>query len=53
MAKRNHLISSAGTARLKQALLLWSEAQQTLRKKLGESDWSVLHNSLAKLTQIA
>jgi DNA-binding MarR family transcriptional regulator len=50
---RHVLISLAGAARLKQALLLWSEAQQTLRNKLGESGWSALHNSLTKLAQIA
>src|ERR1700681_2378845 len=39
---RNVLLSSTGTARLKQALPLWDQAQQTLRKKLGPKGWSLL-----------
>jgi DNA-binding MarR family transcriptional regulator len=48
---RNVLLSSAGAARLKQALLLWDRAQQKLRHRLGEKDWSVLHDSLGKLAK--
>lgn len=50
---RNVLISPAGTARLKQALLLWDQAQQTLRNKLGEKTWSILQDTLASLAKLA
>jgi DNA-binding MarR family transcriptional regulator len=50
---RNVLISPSGTARLKQALLLWDKVQQTLRHKLGEKGWSILHESLEKLAKVA
>ena len=50
---RNVLLLPAGAARLKQALLLWDQVQQTLRNKLGEKDWSILHHSLAKLAKVA
>ncbi len=50
---RNVRISTAGTARLKQALLLWDQAQQTLRNKLGEKAWSILQDTLAHLAKVA
>jgi DNA-binding MarR family transcriptional regulator len=50
---RNVMLSSAGTTRLEQALQLWDQAQQALRNKLGEKGWSILHDSLAKLSKVA
>jgi hypothetical protein len=50
---RNVSLSSTGAARLKQALQLWDQAQQTLRNKLGAKGWSILHDSLAKLAKVA
>ena len=50
---RNVLLLPAGATRLNQALLLWDQAQQTLRNKLGEKGWSTLHQSLAKLAKVA
>ena len=50
---RNVILSWAGAARLKQALLLWDQVQQTLRNKLGAKGWSILHDSLAKLAKVA
>jgi DNA-binding MarR family transcriptional regulator len=50
---RSVLLTSTGMARLKQALLLWDQVQQSLRNKLGEKDWSILQDSLAKLAKVA
>jgi DNA-binding MarR family transcriptional regulator len=50
---RNVVLLPAGSNRLKQALPLWNRAQQTLRRKLGEVDWSNLQDSLAKLDSVA
>jgi DNA-binding MarR family transcriptional regulator len=50
---RNVLLTSPGAKRLEQALLLWDQAQQTLRNKVGEKGWTILHESLAKLTEVA
>jgi DNA-binding MarR family transcriptional regulator len=50
---RNVLLSSTGTARLKQALPLWDQAQQTLRKKLGPKGWSLLGDNLTWLAKAA
>lgn len=50
---RSVLLTSVGAERLKQALLLWDQAQQTLRNQLGEKGWSILNDGLAKLTEVA
>jgi DNA-binding MarR family transcriptional regulator len=49
---RNVLLSPAGSARLKMALLLWDQAQQTLRSKLGEPVWSLVNDSIERLAKI-
>jgi DNA-binding MarR family transcriptional regulator len=48
---RNVLLSPAGAAQLKVALLLWDQAQQTLRRKLGEPAWSAVNDSLERLSK--
>jgi DNA-binding MarR family transcriptional regulator len=50
---RNVSLSAAGAARLKHALPLWDQAQQTLRRQLGEEGWSQLHQMLAKIAESA
>lgn len=50
---RSVRLTSDGAERLKQALPLWDQAQQTLRNKVGEKGWTILHDSLAKLTEVA
>jgi DNA-binding MarR family transcriptional regulator len=50
---RNVLIQPVGAARLKQALPLWHQAQQTLRRKLGEKNWAETHQILARLAEVA
>jgi DNA-binding MarR family transcriptional regulator len=50
---RNVRLSSTGEARLKQALLLWDQAQENLRRKLGEKEWAILQDGLAQLAAVA
>jgi DNA-binding MarR family transcriptional regulator len=50
---RNVLLSSTGETKLQQALLLWDQAQEKLRRKLGEKEWSILNDSLTKLAKTA
>jgi DNA-binding MarR family transcriptional regulator len=50
---RKVVISPVGADRLEKALPLWNRAQQTLRGKLGEQEWSAIHTSLAKLADAA
>jgi DNA-binding MarR family transcriptional regulator len=50
---RNVLLSPTGEVRLQQALLLWDQAQEKLRRKLGEKEWSILNDSLTKLAKLA
>jgi DNA-binding MarR family transcriptional regulator len=50
---RNVLLTSRGSARLDQALPLWDQAQQDLRRRLGEKEWSMMHHSLTKLADVA
>ena len=50
---RKVVISPVGADRLDKALPLWDRAQQTLREKLGEQQWTTIHTSLAKLTDAA
>ncbi|MBV8377741.1 MAG: winged helix-turn-helix transcriptional regulator [Verrucomicrobia bacterium] len=50
---RSVLLTPVGSARLKQALPLWAQAQQTLRARVGEKDWPILDHSLAKLKEVA
>src|SRR5262249_16238628 len=39
-------ITKKGRSRLREALPLWSRAQQALRKQLGDRNWEVVHNAL-------
>jgi DNA-binding PadR family transcriptional regulator len=48
---RSVFLSPAGAARLKVALLLWDQAQQTLRSKLGEPAWSIVNDSIERLAK--
>ena len=46
---RNVFVSSEGAARLRKALVLWDQAQQALRNKVGEKGWETLQDSVEKL----
>ena len=50
---RNVIILPAGEALLTQALLLWDQAQERLREKLGEERWLTLRDSLGDLAKLA
>lgn len=50
---RNVLLTSRGATRLDQALPLWDRAQQELRKRLGEKEWSAMNHSLTRLANVA
>jgi DNA-binding MarR family transcriptional regulator len=46
-------ITKKGRARLREAVPLWEQAQQTLRKKLGGRRWDVIRNDLDDLIRAA
>src|SRR5262249_44359986 len=46
-------ITKKGRSRLREALPLWSRAQQALRKQLGDRNWEVVHNALDHLIHAA
>ena len=46
-------ITKKGRSRLRQALPLWSGAQQVLRKKLGDRNWDLVRNGLDDLIRAA
>ena len=46
-------ITKKGRSRLRQALPLWSRAQQVLRKKLGAQNWDLVRNGLDDLIRAA
>jgi DNA-binding MarR family transcriptional regulator len=50
---RNVVLTQAGKERLDRALPLWNQAQQNLRKRLGEGAWTVVNDSLAMLAEAA
>jgi DNA-binding MarR family transcriptional regulator len=50
---RNVIVLPAGEALLTQALLLWDQAQERLREKLGEERWLTLRESLGDLAKLA
>ena len=50
---RNVVLTQCGADRLDRALPLWDQAQQKLRRRLGEQGWSTMHESLTKLTEAA
>jgi DNA-binding MarR family transcriptional regulator len=46
-------ITKKGRARLREAVPLWEQAQQTLRKKLGGRRWDVIRDDLDDLIRAA
>jgi len=46
-------ITKKGRSRLREALPLWSRAEQALRKQLGDRNWEVVHNALDHLIHAA
>jgi DNA-binding MarR family transcriptional regulator len=46
-------ITKKGRTRLREAVPLWEQAQQTLRGKLGERRWNVIRNDLDDLIRAA
>jgi len=50
---RTVVITKKGQSRLRQALPLWSRAQENLQGKLGSRDWTGVRDSLDRLIQAA
>src|SRR5260221_8105305 len=50
---RNVVLTQAGKERIDRALPLWNQAQQNLRKRLGEAAWTVVNDSLTMLAEAA
>jgi DNA-binding MarR family transcriptional regulator len=50
---RNVILTQRGKDRLDQALPLWNQAQQNLRRKLGEQGWAIVNDGLAMLAEAA
>jgi len=46
-------VTEKGRLRLAEALPLWKQAQETLRRKLGEQNWINIHNDLDRLIRAA
>jgi len=46
-------VTEKGRSRLSEALPLWKQAQQTLRRKLGEQNWINIHSDLDQLIRAA
>ena len=46
-------ITKKGRSRLREALPLWSRAQQALRKRLGDRNWEAVRNGLDHLIRAA
>src|SRR5215471_6484992 len=46
-------ITEKGRSRLGEALPLWKQAQETLRRKLGEQNWASIHSNLDQLIRAA
>jgi DNA-binding MarR family transcriptional regulator len=46
-------VTRAGHAVMTKAIPLWEGAQQNLRTKLGEKDWSTMHRGLDRLISVA
>jgi DNA-binding MarR family transcriptional regulator len=42
-------VTKKGKARLREALPLWKQAQETLRRSLGDRDWANVHDVLDRL----
>jgi DNA-binding MarR family transcriptional regulator len=50
---RNVVLTQLGKDRLDLALPLWNQAQQDLRRKLGEQGWAMVNDGLARLAEAA
>jgi DNA-binding MarR family transcriptional regulator len=50
---RNIELTNVGAARLAEALPLWEKAQDALRQKLGEDDWTAVQKGLTTLARLA
>jgi DNA-binding MarR family transcriptional regulator len=50
---RNVTLTDAGASRLSEALPLWEKAQEGLRQKLGEEEWTAVQSSLTTLARVA
>jgi DNA-binding MarR family transcriptional regulator len=50
---RNVVLTQRGTDRLDLALPLWHQAQQNLRRRLGEQGWAMVNDGLAMLAEAA
>ena len=48
---RKVVLTQRGKDRLDVALPLWSQAQQNLRKRLGEQRWAIVNDALAMLAE--
>jgi len=46
-------VTAKGRSRLAEALPLWKQAQETLRRKLGEQNWVHIHSDLDRLIRAA
>ena len=46
-------VTEKGRSRLSEALPLWKQAQETLRRKLGEQNWVKIHSDLDQLIRAA
>ena len=46
-------VTEKGRSRLGEALPLWKQAQETLRRKLGEQNWANIHSDLDRLIRAA
>jgi hypothetical protein len=50
---RNVVLTQRGKDRLELALPLWNQAQQNLRRRLGEQGWAIVNDGLAMLAEAA
>jgi DNA-binding MarR family transcriptional regulator len=50
---RRVILTERGKDRLDLALPLWNQAQQNLRKRLGEQGWAIVNDGLAMLAKAA
>jgi len=48
---RNVVLTQRGKDRLDLALPLWNQAQQKLRRRLGEQGWAIVNDGLARLAE--
>jgi DNA-binding MarR family transcriptional regulator len=50
---RSVVLTQRGKDRLDLALPLWNQAQQKLRRRLGEQGWAIVNDGLTRLTKAA